>query len=102
MTLETGMPGWVGTGVRLMRLDAQGNPTLFATVSLCKETQTLLCDHEELMSEWEREGILGRASEGTVFPSEARRFLDELPFMYKSAYFFAEPLHPADESNAHS
>lgn len=90
---ETGTPGWAGNGVRLIRLDEEGNPTIFATVSLDERKDVLSCDHDGLMEEWRRDGILGRASQGTVFPSDARRFLDELPFMYKSPYFFAEPLH---------
>lgn len=100
MAKEVGQPGWAGEAVRLLRLDEEGRPVLWATVRLDSDGATILCDPADLLTEWEREGIVGRAASGIVFPRDGRRFLDELPFMYKSAYCFAEPLPPEDESRA--
>lgn len=92
MRCEPGEKGWVGDAVRLMRLDAEGIPVVWAVVRLGEDGHKIHCDHDGLMTEWRTEGIVGRASEGVLFPHQGRRFLDELPFMYKSAYCFAEPL----------
>lgn len=96
MAREVGQPGWAGQGVRLMQLDQEGNPIPWATVLLDDDGLTVLCDSADLLSEWERMGIIGRATSGILFPRDGRRFLDELPFVYKSAYCFAEPLSLVD------
>jgi hypothetical protein len=45
----------------------------------------------EMFRSWESEGIVGRGSQGRLYPKDGQKFLDELPFMYKSAYLWAEP-----------
>ncbi len=35
-------------------------------------------------------GILGRPEAGRVFPQDGTRFLDELPYMDRSSYYWAE------------
>lgn len=94
--MEVGQAGWAGQAVRLMRLDEQGRPVLWAMVSLDDDGRTLRCEPAELLMEWEREGVVGRAATGLLFPRDGRRFLDELPFVFKSPYCFAEPV-PRDD-----
>ncbi|MFZ9887444.1 MAG: hypothetical protein ACO3JL_08065 [Myxococcota bacterium] len=90
-TKEIGEPGWTGQAVRLRRLNDEGEPVTWGMVTLHDDGVTVTCEPAELLTGWERDGILGRAHFGVVYPRDGRRFLDELPFMYKSPYCFAEP-----------
>lgn len=44
----------------------------------------------DLMADWTESGIVGRMEAGRVYPKDGQRFLEELPYMYRSAYFWAE------------
>lgn len=88
-----GEPGWAGPVVYLRRLDAEGEPRLWATACLGPDGVTVTCDRESLLQKWAEKGIVGRASRGCLFPHQGQEFLDELPYMYKSAYLKAEPAH---------
>jgi hypothetical protein len=87
-----GDPGWVGGAVRLQKLGPDGAPSLVAVARLSLDGSAVTCDRPELLEQWAQKGIVGRASHGRLFPHDGQAFLDELPYMYKSAYFFAEPL----------
>lgn len=91
-----GEPGWVGARVRFVRLSDEGEPEVWARAWLTADG-SVACDRPDLLAEWQREGVLGRASAGLLHPQAGQAFLDELPYMYKSAYCFAEP-DPAGDS----
>lgn len=78
--------------VRIRRLNSEAEPTDYATVSL-RDGQAVT-DNEELMEKWQKAGILGRPEAGRVFPQDGTRFLDELPYMYRSSYYWAEKVPP--------
>ena len=73
---------------KLYQLDEEGEPQLVALVRL--ENEQAVTDHSHLLEKWTRLGILGKPEEGRLFPRDGQRFLEALPFMYRSAYFWAE------------
>lgn len=91
MSMAVGDNGWAGQALKLAGLDADGNDTTLARVWLNEQGQ-IVCDEKRFLDEWEHEGIVGRSSSGRLFPKDGQRFLDELPFAYKSAYCRAEPV----------
>lgn len=91
MTLEQGEDGWAGPVVYIRRLDEHEEPRLWAIAHLASDGTTVTCDNASLLQKWTEKGIVGRASRGRLFPHQGQAFLDELPYMYKSAYMMAEP-----------
>lgn len=89
--MEIGSPGWVGPTVALLSLepDAAGRRVV-ARVWL-GEDGTAVTDHAELAASWAKDGIVGRAHLGRLYPRDGQTFLDELPYMYRSAYLNAVP-----------
>lgn len=83
-----GDPGWVGPVVKVMALDATSSPEVVCVVRL-RDGRAVA--HPDSFPEWETEGVLGRSQSGRVFPGDGQRFLDELPYAYRSAYLWAEP-----------
>lgn len=90
-TNSTGDPGWAGQAVRLRRLDETAEPRDVTVVRMDTVTRSAVCDHTVLMDSWKEQGIVGRADQGRVYPHDGQKFLDELPFAYRSAYLWAEP-----------
>lgn len=70
-------------------LDDHAHPVVLATISL-DEAGQVQCDREDLLKDWNEQGITERSSEGRLFPSDGARFMRELPNMYRSAYCWAE------------
>lgn len=75
--------------VRIRELNDDAEPVDVATVGLRADGKAVT-EHEQLMKDWEKLGILGRPESGRVFPQDGAKFLDELPYMYRSVYFWAE------------
>jgi len=88
--MPAGTPGWVGRAVDLVSVTAEGARKVEAEVSL-DAADRLICSRPELLERWAREGIVGRAQLGRLFPTDGQAFLDELPFVYKSIYLMAVP-----------
>lgn len=84
---QEGEPGWAGDQVTVYGLDATGDQVALCTVRLQGEVAVPSTNR---FPEWETEGIVGRGQLGRVFPRDGQRFLDELPFAYRSAYLWAE------------
>lgn len=89
--MPAGTPGWVGRKVELVGHTAGGDRTSVARVWL-DAADRLACDRAELLDRWTREGIVGRSQHGRLFPRDGQRFLDELPFVYRTPYLAAVPL----------
>lgn len=85
--MQEGDPGWVGSEVRILGLDATGDPVRVCAVRL--EQGVAVCQPPRF-PEWDEQGIVGRAEAGRLFPRDGQRFLDELPYAYRSAYLWAE------------
>lgn len=83
-------PGWVGKRVVLRQPGKGDKPEVLGEVWLDAQgkVQTGL---KQLLTTWEKDGIVGRGDKGRLYPRDGQRFLDELPFMYKSPYLWAEP-----------
>ncbi len=95
---SVGDPGWAGNAVRLRRLDESAEARDVTTVRLDTVSRSATCDHAALMDSWKEQGIVGRASQGRVYPRDGQGFLDELPYAYRSAYLWAEPAAKVDLS----
>ena len=78
--------------VKLRKLNSEAEPVDMALVSL--KGSSAECDNQELMTQWQKAGILGRPEFGRVFPQDGARFLEELPYMYRSNYLWAEQVKP--------
>ena len=76
------------TSVKLFQLDGEGEPELVTVIEV-RDGQAV-CDNPAFMEKWTAKGILGRPENGRVFPADGLAFLAELPYMYRSAYFWAE------------
>jgi hypothetical protein len=76
--------------VRIRELNEDAEPQDVALVGL--DQGRAATDHKQLMADWEKAGIVGRPEQGRVFPQDGERFLNELPFMYRSVYFWAEKI----------
>jgi len=76
--------------VVIKTLDDDGEPRDVAHISL-DDSDRVMCDREDMLREWARTGIVGRSSEGRLYPQDGTRFMAELPYMYKSPYLWAEP-----------
>ena len=87
--MAEGDPGWVGARVKVMGLDGDGCPQQVCLVELREGRAT--CEPDRF-PEWAEEGVVGRSQSGRVFPQDGQRFLDELPYAYRSAYLWAEPV----------
>lgn len=85
----TDKPGWAGNAVELITMRADKGERL-ALVWL--DGGTVRCDNQQLFDEWTARGIMGRQSRGFIFPRDGQAFLDELPFAYRGAYTWAEPV----------
>jgi hypothetical protein len=83
-------PGWAGGKVLLRKPGPQDTPVLFGEVWLDKAGK-VHASLPDMLKLWEAEGIVGRGDHGRLYPKDGQKFLDELPFMYKSAYLWAEP-----------
>lgn len=83
--------GWVGQSVQVLKIGPEHTPMVSATVSL-DGNGTVTCDNSEMMENWIAQGIVGRPEKGRLFPAQGQLFLDELPFVYRSPYLWAEPL----------
>lgn len=81
-------PNPSGPRVRLRELNGDGEAVEVAEVIL--QNGEAVTSHPVLMESWQKEGILGRPEFGVVFPQDGARFLEELPYMYRSVYFWAE------------
>lgn len=75
--------------VKIQGLDQNSQITTVALVGYEETSGLALCDSPDLSQEWCR-GIVGRQQNGRIFPSDGHRFLEELPFVYRSAYLWAE------------
>jgi hypothetical protein len=84
-------PGWTGQKVALRALGTSQKPDTVAEVWLDR-TGHIKTGAGDLLKGWERDGIVGRAKNGRLYPRDGQRFLDELPYMYKSPYLWAEPV----------
>jgi len=90
----TGDPGWAGPEVLLLALDLDGGgPRVVARAALGTDGAVEI-DDPAYRARWSREGVVGRAFLGRLYPSDGQDFLDELPFVYRGAYLRAVP---ADE-----
>lgn len=89
--LAEGDPGWAGEQVTVFGLDSEGEPVELCSVRLQGQAAVPSTDR---FPEWESEGIVGRGQTGRVFPRDGQRFLDELPYAYRSAYLWAEVADP--------
>ncbi len=78
--------------VKLRKLDSEAEPVDLAIVRL--NGTSAVSDNQELMAQWQKAGILGRPEFGRVFPQDGARFLEELPYMYRSNYLWAEQVKP--------
>jgi hypothetical protein len=65
-------------------------PTLrtIATVRL-DDQGVVRSDRAALLAEWTASGILGRASQGRLYPKDGRAFPEELPYAFRSPTFLA-------------
>ncbi len=88
--MAAGTPGWVGRTVELISHSSASGRTIEARVWL-DAADHLLCDRPELLDRWSRDGVLGRSQQGRLFPRDGQRFLDELPFVYRTPYLSAVP-----------
>jgi hypothetical protein len=79
-----------GSAIALRKLDSACEQQTVAIAWL--DGDTVCCDDEKLLGSWTHDGIVGRSSQGRLFPHDGQAFLDELPFMYKSPYFLAAPI----------
>ena len=88
---KTGDFGWAGKTVVLMSPE-HGEPdsNWVARVSIVDGSVT--CDNADQLEDWNRNGILGRSDKGVIYPRDGQTFLDELPFVYRSVYLWAEPV----------
>ncbi len=86
--MAEGDPGWAGPCVKVFGLDSTGEVVLLCTVRL--QAGAAVYDPPSSFPEWEEEGVLGRSSSGQVYPQDGQRFLDELPYAFRSAYLWAE------------
>jgi len=83
-------PGWVGNRVILCKPGADDKPSTVAEVWLDAGGK-VKASAPDFLKDWEKEGIVGRGDHGRLYPKDGQKFLDELPYMYKSAYLWAEP-----------
>lgn len=82
--------GWAGNAVVLMSPKHSGaDSDWVARVSIVDGLVT--CDSPEHLDDWKWKGILGRSDKGVLYPQDGQAFLDELPFVYRSPYLWAEP-----------
>ena len=79
--------------IRIRELNEDAEPLDVALVGLNEGKAST--EHRQLMADWEKTGILGRPEYGRVFPNDGERFLEELPYMYRSVYFWAEKIDPS-------
>jgi len=84
------------TSVLIRIFDETGNQQIYARAWV-DESGTIQCDNLDLLRDWQNQGIIGRESKGHLFPNDGRAFLEELPFMYKGAYFMAELVKPGSK-----
>ncbi len=92
MIVIKGSAGWVGRQVRICRLCSDTSVQTVATIRL--DQGKAVCDDPKLLSEWVADGVKGRPDTPRLFPKDGQRFLDELPYVYRYTYLWAEP---ADE-----
>jgi len=92
-TFEKG-PGWVGQKVLLRKPGANDDPETVGEVWL-DPSGKIATGLKDMLKSWETEGIVGRGANGRLYPKDGQKFLDELPYMYKSAYLWAEPATPS-------
>lgn len=65
-------------------------PTLRTIATVWLDDRGVVCsDRAALLSEWATSGILGRASQGRLYPKDGRAFLEELPYAFRSPAFLA-------------
>lgn len=83
--------GWTGARVALCKPGFGESPETVAEVWLGDDGR-VASSAPDLLAGWEKDGIVGRASHGRLYPKDGQKFLDELPYMYKSAYLWAEPV----------
>lgn len=89
-----GEPGWAGEVVLIYTIDQNSSEPRISTVVYLDRSESIRCSDQALLAKWEEEGIVGREEKGRLYPKDGQNFLDELPFMYKSAYYMAVPLQP--------
>ena len=77
--------------VKIQGLDQNAQITTVALVGVEETSGLALCDSSDLAQEWSK-GVVGRQQNGRLFPSDGQRFLEELPFVYRSAYLWAESI----------
>ncbi len=85
-----GTAGWVGDQVRICKLCGDTSIETVATIRL--DHGSVACDDSKLLSEWVADGIKGRPGQPRVFPKDGQPFLDELPYVYRYTYLWAEPV----------
>lgn len=65
-------------------------PVVRTIATVWLDDRGVICaDQAALLAEWTRSGILGRASQGRLFPKDGRAFLEELPYAFRSPAFMA-------------
>ena len=89
--ITKGEPGWVGEVVLIRSLDQQTSESKISVVVYLDKSGNVNSSDKDLLKKWSEEGIVGRAEKGRLHPKDGQQFLDELPFMYKSAYYMAVP-----------
>ena len=77
--------------VKMLGLDPHSQVTTVALVGIETTSGLALCDSPDLSQEWCK-GIVGRQQNGRLYPSDGEKFLDELPFVYRSPYLWAEAI----------
>lgn len=65
-------------------------PTLRTIATVWLDERGVVCsDRAALLTEWAATGILGRDSQGRLFPKDGRAFLEELLYAFRSPSFMA-------------
>ncbi len=75
--------------VLIKRYNAKGEATVLARVWIDEHGQAR-CDDAKLLERWTKDGIVGRASRGVLYPKDGSAFVEELPFIYRAPQFVAE------------
>jgi hypothetical protein len=71
---------------------ARGGESITHGVAWLDENNMVKCTAAWLLDTWCEEGILGRHTEGRLFPKDGQRFLNELPYAYRGGYHRAQIL----------
>ena len=81
-------PGWTGGVVVVKHVQGDGSVAQLARVSV--QAGVVVVDSDQLRALFEREGVVGRAHLGRLWPKDGAAFVDELPFALRGLTW-AEP-----------